>query len=291
MKKSIVSTIYGGLGNQMFQFAMGRAMALRSRSALVLDTRWFDSSPSVSFRLGHFNIGPAVTSGTLPPRRRQERLSYYLWHATGRFPTRVRENGLGFDPAMLSPRSNLWLDGYWQSECYFADCIEVIANDFRIVTPPSPENARHLAAIAACPAISLHVRRGDYLLPENQALFAACSRQYYARAVDMMMSKMTEEPVIYVFSDDPDWARDNLAFPVEKRVMGHNGRDADYEDMRLMSACRHHIIANSSFSWWGAWLNPSPDKIVIGPAEWFADPKASNPDILPDGWLPLSNQG
>ncbi|MBT1155131.1 alpha-1,2-fucosyltransferase [Aminobacter anthyllidis] len=290
MKRQIVSKIFGGLGNQMFQFAMGRAMAIRSQSALLLDTRWFDTAPSVTFRLGHFNIGPAVTSGTLPPRRRQERLRYYLWHASGRFPRRLKENGLGFDADMVAPRTNLWLDGYWQSERYFADCIDTIRDDFRIVTPPSDENAKHLAAIAACPAISLHVRRGDYLLPENQALFAACSKQYYAKAVDLMASKMAEEPVIYVFSDDPDWARDNLSFPVEKRVMGHNGRDADYEDMRLMSACRNHIIANSSFSWWGAWLNPAPDKIVIGPASWFADSSASNPDILPDSWLKLSNQ-
>ncbi len=290
MKRQIISRIYGGLGNQMFQFAMGRAMALRSQSSLLLDTRYFNSAPSVTFRLDHFNIGPAVVAGKLPPQRKEERLRYLLWRRLGFPPHRVKERALSFDTTMLVPRTNVWLDGYWQSERYFADCIDTIRNDFRIVTPPSDENAKHLAAIAACPAISLHVRRGDYLLPENQALFAACSKQYYAKAVDLMASKMSEEPIIYVFSDDPDWARDNLSFPVEKRVMGHNGRDADYEDMRLMSACRNHIIANSSFSWWGAWLNPAPDKIVIGPASWFADPSSSNPDILPDSWLKLSNQ-
>ncbi|CAN7305445.1 alpha-1,2-fucosyltransferase [Aminobacter sp. LjRoot7] len=290
MNRQIISKIYGGLGNQMFQFAMGRAMAIRSQSSLLLDKRYFDSAPSVTFRLNHFNIGQAVVAGRLPPLRKEERLRYLLWRGLRLPPHRVRERALSFDASMLVPRTNVWLDGYWQSERYFADCIETIRDDLRIVTPPSDENAKHLADIAACPAISLHVRRGDYLLPENQALFAACSKQYYAKAVDLMASKMAEEPVIYVFSDDPDWARDNLSFPVEKRVMGHNGRDADYEDMRLMSACRHHVIANSSFSWWGAWLNRSPEKIVIGPALWFADPSASNPDILPKSWSKLSNQ-
>jgi hypothetical protein len=290
MKRQIVSRIYGGLGNQLFQYAMGRAMAIRSQSSLLLDTRYFDSAPTVTFRLGHFNIGRTVTSGRLPPERKEGRLRYLLWRSLRLPPHRVRESALRFDAAMLAPRTNVWLDGYWQSERYFADCIETIRNDLRILTPPSQENANHLAEIASCPAISLHVRRGDYLLPQNQALFAACSKQYYAKAVDLMASKMTGEPVIYVFSDDPDWARANLALPFEKRVIGHNGRSADYEDMRLMSACRNHIIANSSFSWWGAWLNPSPDKIVIGPASWFADPSVSNPDILPESWLPLSNQ-
>ena len=290
MKRQIVSRIFGGLGNQMFQFAMGRAMAIRSQSSLLLDTRYFDSAPSVTFRLDHFNVGQAVATGRLPPQRKEERLRYLLWRGLKLPPHRVKESALSFDATMLMPRTNVWLDGYWQSERYFADCIETIRKDLRIVTPPSQENANQLAEIAACPAISLHVRRGDYLLPQNQALFAACSKEYYTKAVDLMASKMTEEPVIYVFSDDPDWACDNLALPFEKRVMGHNGRDAEYEDMRLMSACRNHIIANSSFSWWGAWLNPSPDKIVIGPASWFADPSVSNPDILPESWLPLSNQ-
>lgn len=290
MTRQIVGQIYGGLGNQLFQFAMARAMALRSQSTLLLDKRYFDAVTSVSYRLGHFNTEQALTTGRLPPLREHEKLRYRIWRRFKLKPHLLRENGLRFHPELLQPHTNVWLHGYWQSESYFSDVAETIREDLRIVTPPSAENRTHLETIARAPAVSLHVRRGDYLLPENQSLFAVCSQGYYAKALDHVASKMSAEPIIYVFSDDPEWARDNLALPFEKRVMGHNGRDADYEDMRLMSACRHHIIANSTFSWWGAWLNPSPDKIVVAPETWFIDPKVKNPDIIPAGWHRIANQ-
>ncbi|WP_269931602.1 alpha-1,2-fucosyltransferase [Aminobacter sp. HY435] len=289
MTRQIVSQIYGGLGNQLFQFAMGRAMALRSQSTLLLDKRYFANN--VTYRLGHFNTEQALTAGRLPPLREHERLRYRLWRRLKLKPHLLKENGLAFHPHLLEPTTNVWLHGYWQSERYFADVADTIRTDLRIVTPASDENRRHLAMIAETPAISLHVRRGDYLLPENQTLFAACTESYYARALELIASEMRAEPLVYVFSDDPAWARDNLSLPFEKRVMGHNGRDDDYEDMRLMSACQHHIIANSTFSWWGAWLNPAPDKIVVAPATWFIDPKAANPDIIPEHWRRIANHG
>lgn len=288
--RQIVARIFSGLGNQLFQFAIGRAMALRSDSSLLLDTRHFSkTSANVAFRLNHFNIGQAVVAGELPPRRDEQPLRYHLWRTLRLPPRLIVEDGLHFHAGMLRPQTNVWLKGYWQSERYFADCAETIRNDLRIVTPPSAENARRLDDIAASPAISLHVRRGDYLLPQNQAVYATCSEQYYARALEAVASKLAQEPVVYAFSDDPEWVRNNLPLPFEKRVMAHNGREGDYEDMRLMSACRHHIIANSTFSWWGAWLNPSPDKIVVAPATWFISPKTRNPDILPEGWLRVPN--
>lgn len=289
MKRQIVSKIYDGLGNQLFQFAMGRAMALRSQSSLLLDKRYFDTTNRVTFRLNHFNIANAVVDGRLPPIRRQERLRYTIWRRLKLKPHLVREKGLGFHPGLVEPRTNVWLEGYWQSERYFSDASDAIRDDLRIITPPSAENEKHLRDIAASPAISLHVRRGDYLLPENQSIFTTCSRTYYDQALELISARMSTQPVVYVFSDDPEWARELLPLRFEKRVMGHNGRDADYEDMRLMSACRHHIIANSTFSWWGAWLNPSPDKIVVAPERWFADPAIKNPDTVPDNWIRLPN--
>ena len=99
-----------------------------------------------------------------------------------------------------------------------------------------------------------------------------------------ILNKVTGDPHIYVFSDDPEWARDNLKFSVPTRVVDHNSGAADFEDMRLMSLCKHNIIANSSFSWWAAWLNANADKNVIAPKAWFGDPKLNNPDITPDNW-------
>ena len=288
MRRRIISEIQGGLGNQLFQYAAGRALALRGGCELLLDRRYFDHGP-MAFGLHHFNIGRAVDLGKIPPRPRDKKgLKYTLMRRLGILPRLLREEGLGFDSRLMAPLSNVYVYGYRQSERYFADAERTVREDLRMITPPTAENARHLADIAACPAVSLHVRRGDYLLPVNQALFAAPALAYYSKALQLVASKMAQEPVVYVFSDEPQWARENLPMPFEKRVMEHNGPDKNYEDLRLMSACRHHIIANSSFSWWGAWLNPSPDKVVVAPERWFADPAVQNPDIIPDGWFKLA---
>lgn len=129
------------------------------------------------------------------------------------------------------------------------------------------------------------MRRGDYV---RNARFAAhhgtCTADYYARALRHVAQKMGAEPVVYAFSDDPEWVSENLKLPAKTKVLAHNVASRNVEDLRLMSACRHHIIANSSFSWWGAWLNPRQDKIVTAPSRWFADPANINPDIWANGW-------
>ena len=275
---------HGGLGNQIFQYCFGRSLSLSTKRSFVLDTRPLEKNARFPFGLGHFNITREVLGGLLPPQRKGQRLKYFLYGQLGLLPELIVERGLAFNNRLSLPNKDVYLDGYWQSERYFSDVAETIREDLRIITPPSPENATHLAAIATCPAVSLHVRRGDYLTPKHQAYHGSCSMDYYAKALEFVASRMTAEPIIYVFSDEPEWARDNLTLPFQKRVMAHNDSANSYEDMRLMSACRHHIIANSTFSWWGAWLNPSPDKIVVAPQRWFADPKVDNPDIVPDGW-------
>lgn len=239
------------------------------------------------FGLQHFNMPDGILNGPLPPSRRGQRAKYLLHHILGILPETIEEHTLAFNNISLPDRS-VYLDGYWQSERYFSDVSETIRQDLRIITPPSLENARHLEEIASVPSISLHVRRGDYLTPKHQAYHGTCTMEYYARALDVVTSRMKVEPIVYVFSDEPDWARDNLLVPFEKRIMGHNSSANSYEDMRLMSACRHHIIANSTFSWWGAWLNLSPDKIVVAPQRWFADPNIDNPDLIPERWHRVS---
>ncbi|MCX7303129.1 MAG: alpha-1,2-fucosyltransferase [Hyphomicrobiales bacterium] len=275
------------MGNQMFQYAAGRALALRSGSSFQLDCRHLDSAGSPPYGLGHFNIERALSSGRLPPERKGQRIRYNVWLKLKLPPQLLREKHARFDERLLAPLTDVFLDGYWQSERYFADAADTIRVDFQFTTLPDLQNARHLERISAVRAVSLHVRRGDYLRPEVQAQFGSPTLKYYRDAVDLIASNIDAEPVVYVFSDDPEWVRDNLILPFETRVMAHNGPDKNYEDMRLMSACRHHVIANSSFSWWGAWLNASPDKIVVAPKQWFVDPRIDNPDITPDSWLRL----
>lgn len=283
----IISRLHGGLGNQMFQYAAGRAIALRSGRELALDLRYFDGDVPFGFGLPHFAacFRPA-TKRELPPSKNTNPPGYAIWRGLRLRPRLVRETGLGFNPDVASLSEAVYLHGYWQSEKYFLDCARQIRSELTVASPPVAANARLCERIRMTPAVSLHVRRGDYA--SNPAITAAhglCSPDYYARAIRHIADNTDEEPVIYVFSDDPDWAETNLRFAHETMVVRGNTSQTSYEDLRLMSACRHHITANSSFSWWGAWLNPSQDKIVVAPKNWFADPRMNNPDIQCEDWV------
>lgn len=283
----IIVRISGGLGNQMFQYAAARSLALKNDVPLVLDTRHYAREREHGYALDAFSLAD-VPSGDIrlppPPRKRLQTL---LWQLTRRQPRIVREKSPAFDPSIAGLGGTAFIDGYFQSEKYFAAHAATIRSDLTPKAPPDAENAKWLAEIKAEPnAVSLHVRRGDYV---QNARFAArhgtCTPQYYQRALAHVTEHLGTRPVVYAFSDDPDWVRENMNLDAEVRIPGHNDASRNVEDLRLMSACKHHIIANSSFSWWGAWLNPNDHKIVAAPARWYADPAFHNPDIWAHGWV------
>lgn len=280
--------IYGGLGNQMFQYACGRALALRNGADFQIDDRDFTAGPGQLFGLHHFNIVRQSGAGAdLPPSKKQ-RLRYLTWRYLRRPPVFTREKGAAFDPDILSLKGDIWLHGYWQSERYFEDFGDRIRDELTIVTSPDEKNRQVLKEIQNGQAVSVHIRRGDYVSnPKAHAYHGLCSAEYYRAAAGFIAGKLASDPVFYVFSDEPDWAKAHLDLPFETRILGHNDSEHNYEDLRLMAACRHHIIANSSFSWWGAWLNPSPEKIVVAPTRWVADATNENPHITPNAWIRL----
>jgi hypothetical protein len=282
--------LVGGLGNKLFQYACARALALRHGVEVVLDTRELARGAAHAvYGLDRFAISARIgAEGELPPARGQM-IRYALWRAGGMRPRFLRERGLGVNPAVLEATDDSYLHGYFQSEGYFRDQEAVIRDDLRVLEAPEGENARWLERIAAEPrAVSLHVRRGDYVgSAKGAAVHGTCDAAYYARAVAAIREKAGIEPLLFVFSDDPVWARANLKPGAEMVVLDHNTASAAVEDLRLMGVCRHHIIANSSFSWWGAWRNPSPEKVVVAPLRWFADPGLDNPDICPTDWIRL----
>jgi len=225
----------------------------------------------------------------LPPLKQTNPLRYAIWRGIGQKvgakPYFRRERGLGYNPAFEDWGDNSYLHGYWQSEKYFQNSAERIRSDFTFPAFSNQQNAEMAARIAESTAISLHVRRGDYL---TFAAHVLCDQAYYDAALAKVLDGLQGDPIVYVFSDDPQWAKDNLSLPCEKVVVDFNGPETDFEDMRLMSLCQHNIIGNSSFSWWAAWLNQTPGRRVAGPAKWFGDPKLSNPDIFPHDWLRIS---
>ncbi|UWR66486.1 alpha-1,2-fucosyltransferase [Phaeobacter inhibens] len=283
----IITRLHGRLGNQMFQYAAGRALADRLGVSLALDSRGAElRGEGVLTRVFDLDL---ATPDIWPPLRQRAPLGYALWRGLGQHlgtgPKLRREVGLGYNPDFVDWSDNSYLHGYWQSERYFAQSAERIRRDFTFPEYSNQQNAEMAARIGETNAISLHVRRGDYL---TLAAHVLCDQAYYEAALAQVLDGLKGQPTVYVFSDDPQWAKENLPLPCDKVVVDFNGADTDYEDMRLMSLCKHNIIGNSSFSWWAAWLDQTPDRRVAGPAKWFGDPKLNNPDILPPGWLRIS---
>ena len=276
----IITRLHGRLGNQMFQYAAARALALRSDVPVAVDARTARyRGEGVLTRV--FDL-PLSEPDTLPPSRHEAPLRYVSWRYLRRPPVLRRERGLGYNPEIENWRDGSYLHGYWQSERYFSDVAETIRKDFTFPAIPDPENAEMAARIGDTLSIALHVRRGDYVALEAHAL---CDQAYYGEALKRVLKGLEADPTVFVFSDDPGWARENLELPCTKVVVDHNGPERDFEDMRLMSLCDHNVIANSSFSWWAAWLNRNEHKRVAAPTRWFGNPSMHNPDILPEGWM------
>lgn len=272
----IYTRFHGRIGNQMFQYAAGRALSLRLGTGLVIDDRLARHKGEGSIT-EVFDL--ANDTAPMPPSKHDRPVAYTLWRHLGRSPRYLREKHLAFDPELLKASDDTYLHGYWQSEKYFADTADQIRADFAF-PPATGRNAELAAEIGETLSVSLHLRRGDYV---GNASHVICGQAYYDAALAALLPQLPDAPTIYVFSDEPDWARENLKLPDTPVIVDHNG-DSPQDDMRLMSLCRHNIIANSSFSWWGAWLNQNPERIVMAPGQWFGKEGLSNPDILPPDW-------
>lgn len=180
--------------------------------------------------------------------------------------------------------NNKYLDGYWQSEKFFESCKHKVISDFEFKGELCERNLKIKSIAEVENSISIHIRRGDYVSnPKANNLHGnICNLEYYRNAIKFFTEKITN-PVFIVFSDDIEWVKDNLKISNCHFVSWNKG-EYSYNDMRLMSFCKHNIIANSSFSWWGAYLNKNPKKIVVSPNKWFNDKKLNTVDLIPDGW-------
>lgn len=176
------------------------------------------------------------------------------------------------------------IDGYFQTEKYFPGSAESLRREFTPVASLSPANAAIAALARECESVMIHVRRGDYVNnAKTLKVHGVCSVAYYQQAIATMRAR-AGNPRFFVFSNDMAWARDNLALGADA-VFVEGNKDAPEVDIHLMAQCRHHIIANSSFSWWGAWLAASPQKTVIAPTPWFDNSRHNASDLVPASWL------
>lgn len=293
----IIVNLKGGLGNQMFQYATAKALSLDLHKKLYIGLDFLknnqtdsDSFTARKFSLNIFNFKKDFFNRSLP--------NYYfksLYHSLfskNNSPEKSIPTHFHYDD--FSTLTNLqfpaFLDGYFQSEDYFLKYRDVILDEFTFQMPIGNENEVLLNEIKRNQSVSVHVRRGDYAYkPSIAAVHGTCSATYYENGVTFFDNKLSA-PVFYIFSDDSSWVEQNLLtrFSAHKVILvnGNQGVDS-WKDMFLMSNCRHHIIANSTFSWWGAWLNREPQKLVVAPREWFAEPAINkfSAEIVPKSWI------
>lgn len=289
----IITNIVGGLGNQMFQYACGRALSFYTNQSLRIATdQLIGYGLHNGFELQRvFNVDVIQASGNdlknLLGWQASPKLRRVLGRPTMRWATReswVSEPRFNYWPGIKDVTMPVYLHGYWQSERYFLTAADSIRKDFEFRLPWDNDDLNIRERMHAQPSVSLHVRRGDYTISKNKSVYAQCGIDYYRNAISLIQQRVPDVR-IFAFSDDPDWVEVNLGQEFSSiEIVRHNTGDRSAYDMRLMSQADHHIISNSTFSWWGAWLNPSPDKIVIAPSRWFVN-GTDDSDLIPSSWI------
>lgn len=294
----IITHLMGGLGNQMFEYAAGLSLARRRRTVLKLDISFYSEHDidDRHYSLDCLNVPAQFATadeiwklnGQLG---RKQKLAKTILSALGqrRLADLLAVTGSAhyqkqwtFYPEFHELPDNTWLSGNYQSEKFFAPVADILRHQFTLRYPPTPAVEAMAARIKSGPSVAVHFRRGDYL--GQYATIGALSADYYDRAIGLLKGKLPQETTYYFFSDDIE-AVEREYRPDVPHVFVKCFDHANYYDkIRLMQLCDDNIIANSTFSWWAAWLNSNPEKIVIAPRKWYADDHRPTDDLIPEGW-------
>jgi len=294
----IIVKLKGGLGNQLFQYALGRRLTYFNNVQLKLDVSYYRTSKSRSYSLHHFNIVENMATdddldafGIVEERGLRKVLSKVLEKRKPvHNPHRMDERLWAFDPEILNVSDNAYLEGYWASEKYFSKIAEVLRAELTPRHKLDKVNEEMASEMARASSVSVHIRRGDYVTnPEINKVFGTCSMKYYNKCISEIALKI-RDPHFYVFSDDVQWTKKNLIIEHPVTYVDQNNKENDFKDLHLMSKCKHHIIANSSFSWWGAWLGTNKDQIVFATSRWLTPGRTDVQDIIPERWLRVDSQ-
>jgi len=294
----IIVKLAGGLGNQMFQYAFGRRLALSRNDNLYLDPCDLQSYAAArEYKLKYFNISANVFDRVYRinlPTRLLEKIGTKHKGNLYRFIKRtfpnilfdiLKEKSLAFDPDNFNIGPKCILQGYWQNEKYYNEIRSTLIKDFSLSKPLSEHNSQIEEEIINNQSIGVHIRRGDYINNEaNLSIYASLGPGYYKDAIEIISQK-TKSPSLFIFSDDIPWVKENLTFDYPVIYIEGISERQDAEEIYLMSQCKHHVIANSSFSWWGAWLATNSQQIVIAPKNWFIDETMNTQFELPGKWL------
>lgn len=297
----IIVRLEGGLGNQMFQYALGRQLSIINNTMLKIDisalgkARITANTTWREYRLNIFNFKCEIANvydiqkvKTYSPSFFDKLKYKFLGKPNPYGKTEVFEKNLfNFDSSILKTPVNAYITGYWQSYYYFNSIREILLNDFQLKDIPNVNIYSFINKITNQNSVSVHIRRGDYVSnPKHMENHGLCSPKYYYHAIDYICNKI-ENPVFYFFSDEINWVEKNIKINYPAIYIKATPAEKDFYDLYMMSLCKHNIIANSSFSWWGAWLNKNSDKIVVAPKKWMNDSSIDTTDLIPENWVRL----
>ena len=296
---TVVVRLVGGLGNQMFQYAAALGLAVRQDRALKMEVSAFEACKKRSYQLDCLKVPQDLYTGAPLFQPVSNSIAARVIRRIKRDVFKVSafrkgvycEPHFHFDPAFFKlSGAEILLNGYFQSPRYFENVAQLLRERFQPAAPPSAKAADWAAKIAASPcSVSLHVRRGDYLEWPYSTVHDALDRGYYDRAVNLIQRLAGERVEFFLFSDEPDFIAEAFADLPGAHVVRSDPHKS-WEELFLMARCRHNIIANSSYSWWGAWLNPAEHKRVIAPARWFTSGRLAACNVLdlyPNDWILL----
>ncbi len=288
----IVVQLQGGLGNQMFQYAFGRAFAEAHQQMLFLDLSFLNKKAE-GYTQRHYalDIFSNPTQIATPKdieafdnAQKKDLLNRVKRRLLGSEFITHYEQGFQYQTFPFDDNIANRYIGFFQSEKYFKSYRPIILESFKFPQDGYKKSQEMRDKINSCDAISVHIRRGDYVTNQNANQFhGTCNDDYYYNALRKITNGL-DNPQLFIFSDDLDWVKLHLKFDIPCHYIDFNNGDRSHFDMELMSLCNHHIIANSSFSWWGAWLNDKPNKKVIAPRNWFNDASIDTKDLIPEGW-------
>ena len=294
---AIYSYLQGGLGNQMFQYAIARALSERYQVAFTLNRTWFDTPQECAtprqLQLDLLKIKDIqFTSEPFPvkPNKLQRMLQNIMPIGSLIY---YQKNAFDFDPKILNikriHRRNLYLSGYWQGYSYIKSIRIALQQEFQTVSTISNAYQAHLQEISSTESVMVHIRRGDYVHSLAAAkIHGARPLSYYLKAIQELVAKKPNAH-FYIFSDDLPWAKQALPESIRKTFIENApSSDAAAQELQLMFACKHHIIANSSLSWWGAWLKQDLNGLVYTPDRWINDHTLELSNLLPSEWQRIS---
>ncbi len=295
----VISRLSGGMGNQMFQYALGRKLSLEYDVPLKLDTTFllqrvaFPATLRPHFVFRNYDLDVFKVAATIADKNDMKwwqrpilsgKPMLFIDAVLRKVPIlRGWEKSFTFDPHLLSLGPDVYLAGFWQSPKYFDSIRETLIKDFTLVKPLSQASEKLQAEIKSCNAVCVHVRRSDIAY---KSFHGDIGKEYYDVALQYIALTENIEK-IYVFSDDIAWCKENMQFPSPTMFVGpeYAGQKGE-EHLVLMSTCNHFIIPNSTFSWWAAWLSTNHDKIVVAPKRWFSG-TIDTTDLIPEEWIRL----